>query len=155
MLGLGKLHVPLQRQAWREPWWSPALPPNSAAAGCAASPLPVFPIPLLPAACSQPVCWDLPRVRCEAAPALLAWPQAPHSLDPRAQGPDSPPRQARWGPESSSSTVTPSPGVAPSPPLLAAKSCKDTAAMRTEAALQLASSGCSVSPKCGAAAWLQ
>ena len=47
----------------------------------------IFPIPLPPAAYSQPVCWDLPRVRCEAAPALLAWPRAPHSLDPRAQGP--------------------------------------------------------------------
>ena len=42
----------------------------------------IFPTPLPPTACSQPVCWDLPRVRCEAAPALLAWPQTLHSLDP-------------------------------------------------------------------------
>lgn len=36
-LGLGKLCVP--PQTWREPWWSPALPPSSGAASCAASSL--------------------------------------------------------------------------------------------------------------------
>ena len=50
----------------------------------------IFPIPLPLTACSQPICWDLPGVRCKAASAMLACPQALHSLHPRAQGPDPP-----------------------------------------------------------------
>lgn len=142
----------LRRQSWRELWWSLAPSPRSAAAGCAASPLSASFFPFL---CHpQPVPSQFAGTCSGCDPPLLpAWPQAPHNLDPGVQGPDS--LQAHWAPESSSSTVTPGPRVAPSLPLLPAKSCKDAVATRAEVALQLASSGCSVSPKCGAAAQLR
>lgn len=63
MLGLGKLHVPLQRKARRELCRSSTISQLRGHRLCFQPFVCLnFPIPLPPAACSQPVCWDLPRV---------------------------------------------------------------------------------------------